>query len=182
MKLGTIVNEEEKQHMYENIYEMVTYKNGTKCVLAVSSGSMSGIMMELGKYIEGPWFILYVLIAPHTADAGRYQSIEIGSYDGVMSFMNKYRDFLDGDGRHNIWIGSTSGKGMLVYDNHNRLFAYGNTDKYIEWLANRGFKSGTVNIPAPHSHHYHAENAVLERSLLAEWEWKKFPLQESDDP
>ena len=182
MKLGRLVNNEEIPHVYENIFEEITYKNGIKCVLLASSGSIAGIMMELGKYIEGPWFILYVLLTPHTGESGRYQSIQIESYDGVLAFMTKYRDFIDGDGRHNVWIGSTSEHGMLVYDNHNRLFAYGKIDKYVEWLKTRGFKMGTVVIPAPHSHHYHAENAVHERSLLNEWEWKRFPLQDSDDP
>jgi hypothetical protein len=71
---------------------------------------------------------------------------------------------------------------QLVFDNHNMIYAYGDLDRYESELQARGFRRGSVAIPTPHSHHYHAEFDQSEDELIAYWDWKKFPLEPDDDP
>ena len=181
MKFGSYQDGNETEHAYRNAAERIRYRDGTECLLVTSEGSLTDLMKELGRCLPGDWYFLYVLLITHTEDQpGRYQSPPIECYDGVSALLDQYKPFLDGDGRHHLWLGSTTGAGTIVYDNHNRLFCYGPLAALLERL--RSFSAGTISIPTPHTHHYQAEFAERQRALLREWEWRWFPLQDDDDP
>jgi hypothetical protein len=141
------------------------------------------VMRALAEAWQGGYFLLYVLLIPRREDhpAGRYQSPGPLSFAQVTEFCETFGAFLESDGRHHFWIGSVGDEGILVYDQHGVLYAYGDLPRYIDLLTARGFGEGEVRFPAPHRHHYHpANNAALE-AMLAYWEWGYFPLQPGDE-
>jgi hypothetical protein len=92
-----------------------------------------------------------------------------------------FAPFLEGDGRHHLWIGSTINEGLLVYDHHQWICAYGDLPAYIVELQEHGFTEGEIELPAPHSHNYNAVFDEFEEEVAAYWPWRYFPLQPGDD-
>lgn len=88
---------------------------------------------------------------------------------------------LENDARHEFWIGSTSNQGMLVYDEHGLIYAYGPLADFERSLSAIGLRSGKFSIPAPHAHHYHAEYDEEVRRLLTHWDWRHLGLQPEDE-
>jgi len=180
MKLGSMNNGIESEHRYSNQYEIIKYQDGTECLKVTTSDSGADLLTRLGRNISPNWFFLYVLLIPHSENtAGRYQSSVIQSYDGVVAFIQKFKSFLDGDGKHHLWLGSTTREDLIIYDNHNILYCYGPIQRFIHELA--GFKVGFVRYPAPHTHHYNTNSTKFEQLVLDEFPWKFFPLGEHDN-
>jgi hypothetical protein len=181
VKLGARRNGVESEHQRRDACEEMRYADGTARLRVATAASGAELVKNLGACLAGDWYVLYVLLVAHTENRpGRYQSPPIQSYDGVTALLDRYRDFLAGDGRHHRWLGSTGGQGMIVYDHHNVLHCYGPLARYRDTL--RGFPPGPIILPAPHAHHFHAEFALAERQLLDEWNWTWFPLSPDDDP
>jgi hypothetical protein len=180
MKFGALRDGVEHEHVYSDAAEVITYADGTTCLRVTTVGSLTDLMARLGGCLIGDWYFLYVLLISHTEHKpGRYQSPPVECYDGVRVLLAKYKSFLDGDGRHHLWLGSTSGSGLIVYDQHNVLYCYGPIDAYLNALP--AFSHSAITIPTPHTHWYPSEFAAIQRQLLEEWDWKWFPLAESDD-
>jgi hypothetical protein len=141
------------------------------------------LILELCRDMSGPFGILYVLIVSRRGrDPGRYQSPEPIAYDALERFLHTFREFLEQDGRHHLWVTSLSDEGQFVFDRHNMVYAYGDLDRYESHLDSAGFVRGQVAIPFPHSHHYHTEFDTAEDELMEYWRWKKFPLEPDDNP
>jgi hypothetical protein len=70
---------------------------------------------------------------------------------------------------------------LLVYDQHNTIFAYGPLERFEALLANKKFKAQEFWFPAPHIHSYAPENDVEEERLMNEAAWTYFPLQKQDE-
>jgi hypothetical protein len=69
-----------------------------------------------------------------------------------------------------------------VYDKHNVVYAYGNLPAFEEVLSHRGMKKvDEIRFPLPHIHNYNSEFDEEERNLLHYWEWKQYPLRDSDE-
>lgn len=77
---------------------------------------------------------------------------------------------------------STDSSSILVYDNHNVIYAYGPLDAFERILLAQGLaRAENVAFPVPHMHRYNVEFDEQAKSLLSYWNWIHFPLQESDD-
>ena len=50
----------------------------------------------------------------------------------VQIFVEQFGDLLTNDARHELWIGSTSSAGLLVFDKHGIIYAYGPLDDLNE--------------------------------------------------
>ena len=70
---------------------------------------------------------------------------------------------------------------MLVYDQHNVIFAYGSLDAFEAELGDRGFEIADFWFPAPHVHAYHPENGRAEDQLMSYFEWAHLELQPGDE-
>ena len=74
---------------------------------------------------------------------------------------------------------------MLVYDNHNLIYAYGQLQEWSTILTRAGLKEVApelVVIPYPHSHHYHDAFDSDAARLLSSLDWDRTPLREQDNP
>jgi len=71
---------------------------------------------------------------------------------------------------------------LLVYDNHDVIYAYGPLAEFEDILRSNGLtQCEAVSFPAPHTHRYNVEFDQQARDIMKHWEWIRFPLQESDD-
>jgi len=139
-----------------------------------------GVLCDLAALIGPEYFLLYVLIASRgQTKCGRYESPPLALVD-VRIFVEQFRDLLTNDARQEFWIGSTTKAGLLVYDEHGIIYAYGPLDDFEESLRLRGLTPGSFEIPAPHAHHYHGEYDEMAHQLLARWTWRRTELQPGD--
>ena len=167
---------------YPNIWQREERKEWSRLLIGTREREIP-LILELCRNFNGPFGILYVLVASRCGHGdGRYQNPEPINYDDLELFLYTFQEFLEQDGRHHLWVSSTSGEGQFVFDNHNLIYAYGNLDHYESQLASAGFSRGTVEIPVPHCHNFHAEFDRIEDELMAYWRWKRFPLQADDNP
>jgi hypothetical protein len=182
-KLYGFVNDEWIRHDYGNVYFEQPCGNSRRLVIGPSTDHVD-LMVELAAELEGnPWYVLYVLLIPRQGGPGpgRYQSEPFENHAYLASFLLGFRAFFESDGRHHVWVGSGANDGVVVYDQHNVLFAYGPLDRFRSILASHGFRQSEFWFPSPHAHSYMPENDPEVERLMAEAEWKHFPLQPCDE-
>jgi hypothetical protein len=174
---------EQIAHDYGKVFFEEPCGSSTRLVIGASSGQTE-LLTELAMELAGhPWFVLYVLLVPRLGNRapGRYQSDPFETHAELASFLSAFRAFFEGDGRHHVWIGSVPNDGMLVYDHHNVIFAYGPIAGFRAILTAEGYRESPFWFPAPHCHAFVAENDSEEERLMAEREWKYSPLRPGDE-
>lgn len=140
-----------------------------------------GLILNLCRDLQGPFGILYVLGVSRLGNAvGRYQSPRQINFDELVDVLEPHRDFLEQDGRHNLWIRSFCSDGQFILDRHNIVFAYGDVQRIAEQLRALGFVERPIETPVPHSHHYHYEYDEYEDAMLKTWDWVRTDLLSSD--
>ena len=131
--------------------------------------------------LNAPYHILYVLVVARGGrEEGRYQMSTPLDRQGLEAFLLRWRQFLEQDGRHHLWVASPPDPTFLVYDRHNVMYVYGDIERTAAVLRRLGYSEGSVTIPAPHVHHYHAECDTDEKELLSAYEWRRVPLRDGD--
>ncbi len=130
-----------------------------------------------------PFGLLYVLLIPRAGgESGRYQSPTPINSAELEDFLWQYQDLLEKDARQHLWITSVDDSSLLVFDNHDVIYAYGPLAGFEGVLRSNGLtRCETVCFPVPHMHKYNAEFDQLAREIMKHWEWIRFPLQESDE-
>lgn len=182
-KFGTVRDEQDtnaQRFSFPNLWDIEKTSEPARLIIAPESGHID-LIIELSRALPEPFGILYVLVVPRGGnEEGRYQSDAPAGRPAMEPFLSEFRDFFEKDARHHIWIFSLPGRAMLVYDNHNVIYAYGELEKFKEVLDAKGFTQGGVNLPVPHVHLYNPTFDSEETRILSSAGWKKFPLLESD--
>lgn len=153
-----------------------------RLVVESASGSFD-VLLDLCRELPEPLGVLYVLLVPRGGgDAGRYQSPLPQTRESVARFLQRFRSFLESDGRHNLWIASVGSGSQIVYDRHDCLYVYGDLATFERMLEQRGFRR--LDQPSRvgrHAHHYHECFDEEQRSVLAHWAWQFHPLEPADE-
>jgi len=158
------------------------YQAENKSIKIGASQNAIDLILKLADNLNPPFYILYVLVVSRLGNEhGRYQSPIIETREELQDFLFDFREYFETDGRHHIWIGTTDNSGLLVYDQHNVIFAYGPIEKYLKTLEKDGFKEQSFSFPFPHGHSFHADNDKYEDSILSYYEWSWFQLKDSDE-
>ena len=181
-KFGYIDEEgAELPYKHQNIWAREKTSGPDRLVVAPSAGQVA-FLLKLAAVMPEPYFLLYVLHTSRSDVApGRYQSPEPVSRDQLIRFLGQFRDFLESDARHDLWIGPPDKSSLLVYDRHQILFAYGPLDFFELVLNENGLQEmDEVRLPDPHVHRYNEEFDLQAVELLNYWPWKYSPLQPSD--
>ncbi len=167
---------------YPDVWQLEKTKGPERLRIGPASRHVE-ILLAIAESWPTEYYLLYVLLTPRLGkrEPGRYQSPAPLSFERVAEFCRRFAPFLEGDGRHHLWIGSVGDAGLLVYDHHQWIWAYGDLAAYMQLLDSRGFMEGEVRAPVPHSHNYHSEFDAEEDEIFAFWDWKYFPLQPDDD-
>jgi hypothetical protein len=101
--------------------------------------------------MQDPMWLLYVLVVPRgEAEAGRYQTRDPQSRKQVRRFLREFGNSLETDGRHKLCIRSVNDGSMLVYDQHNLVYAYGHTEEWKLLLRQSGMREvepKSINVP-----------------------------------
>ena len=181
-KFGTLVAGEERSYEYPDIYSLEKTSGPDRLVVA-PRGRQISLILKLLKLMAPPFGLLYVLAVPRTTGrAGRYQVSEPVSYSETEQFLMTFSEFLERDARHHLWLASVAGSDLLVYDNHNVIYAYGKISEFEKIVADWGVsKTKSVPFPSPHTHKYNPIFDQDEQGVLGYWTWKWSPLQKHDE-
>lgn len=182
-KFSRIEEGRQVAHDYGNKYFIQPCGNSSRLMIGPSRDQID-LLDELALELRGnPWFVLYVLLVPRLGNRqpGRYQSEPFETHAALSGFLASFRAFFESDARHHVWVGSPANDGVLVYDQHNVIFAYGPIDQFQAVLRSRAFEYGEFWFPSPHAHAYLPENDAEEERLMSEVDWKYFPLVDGDE-
>jgi hypothetical protein len=159
-------------------------KDGAAELCIAAGVDLVALIETLLEEMPEPFWLLYVLVVSRgEGREGRYQSSEPVTLEEAKAFLDRFRHFVEKDGRHNIWFKSESGPALIVCDRHDLVFCYGLADTWVPILRKRGWSQVEKNemaSPDPHAHHYHAIFDDDARDVLAYMEWQHSPLREQD--
>lgn len=182
-KFGTLDSHGEPvTHDYGNVYFRQPCGDGERLVVGPTQKQVKLLDDLAATFPTQRYFVLYVLLLSHAGRSpGRYQSPLVENHEDLQLFIWTFQTFFEGDGRHHLWIGSPDSSDMLVYDQHDVIFAYGNLDVFESVLDNHGFEHREFWFPSPHTHGYDPANVSVENELMSFFEWRYFELQPGDE-
>lgn len=171
--------EPDHEHRYGHRFE-VEQTTGPDRIKIGADNHRVKLLIALTECLAPPLYMLYVLHVPRSgSEAARYES-PLLDQEKLAEFIWTFSEFFQRDARHDLWVGSIDGTGLLVLDSHGLLYAYGPQDRYTAVLRSHGLENGAVTIPSPHVHHYHMRFDVDEVELLRAFAWEKSPLMSGD--
>ena len=180
-KFGICQNNEWEEYRYGNVFAREVYPDWSRVTIGADHKQIP-LMLDIAKQWEGPYGILYVLVATRLGhDDARYQSPAPCSFDDLQLFAYTFQEYFEEDGRHHLWFIDIPNNYRVIYDNHDLIYSYGNDNAVIEILKAKGFLEAPPQIPAPHSHCYNPEYDKDEDEIMEYFEWIKFPLEEEHD-
>ena len=170
-------------YAYPGLWDVEPTTGPSRMLLAPASAHVD-LVLDLTRQLPGPFGVLYVLLLSRLGSSapGRYQGPVPLDRPVMESFLERFRDFFEGDGRHHVWVTSLGDDSTVVYDNHNVVYAYGPLERYEAVARAHGLRRGPVRFPVPHMHSYVPRFDGQEDEVLRYWEWKHFPLQPQDEP
>jgi hypothetical protein len=179
-KLSHLVDGVWQAHSYPALYELDDASGSPRLLAGVPDGKPEPFE-RLAACLKPPYFLLYVLHTPRgEGEPGRYQSPEMSAAD-FHAFLARFGAYLANDGRFDIWLHSPAENATIVWDRHNRLFAYGPLDRFAAALRTVGFAERSCDVLGPHQHHYRAEYDADAAALLAWHDWRYSPLHPEDE-
>ena len=120
-------------------------------IVAGVAGSDPLVFERLVEQLEPPYYLLYLLHTPRgEAEPGRYQSPKL-SLTEVTAFLARFRRFLSADARFDLWAHAPSENATVVWDRHDKLFAYGPLDRYASALERSASARGLRRFQKPSS-------------------------------
>ncbi|MFK8250552.1 hypothetical protein [Ancylobacter terrae] len=180
-KLSHLVNGEWAAYVRPPVFAMEALEPAGSRIVAAAPEGFPSLLETLAGDMTAPLFMLYVLHTPRgEGEAGRYQSPPLAVGD-VTAFLKRFGSFLADDSRCDLWIHSPADAATLVWDRHDLLHIYGDTDKAADTLRARGFAAGTPAIPSPHMHRYEATYDADAAALLDAFAWRRTPLRPEDE-
>ena len=180
-KLGQVKGDTDAEHFYAPNFEQIITTSGTARIVAGVPAGNSLVFETLCDVLSPPYYLLYVLHTPRgEGSPGRYQSPEL-THDDLRAFLKRFGPFLAGDARFDVWVYSIKDKGTIIWDRHNRIFAYGDLEAFIAKFRMMGFQMGPSPIPDPHIHHYRQEFDADAAEVLVYFDWMNSPLRPEDE-
>lgn len=171
LKFGIVVGDSDEEFFYNDSWCIESYPNYNRITVAPIKNQID-LMLDILKSFESPYWCLYELLMTRIKnEAGRYQCPYPMSYGDISEFVNKYKYFLETDGRHHMWLGSAKTKQLIVYDRRNIIYVYDDITKIAEYLKSKGFNENKISIPFPHTNLFNQENDVNEANILKHFEW-----------
>lgn len=169
-------------HNYGNVFFRQPCGDSERLVIGPTDEQVKLLDELATTFPTRRYYILYVLLLSHEGRSpGRYQSPLLESHEDLRSFLGTFQEFLEGDGRHHLWIASPDSPELLVYDQHDVIFGYGNLDAFESVLKNRKYELSEFWFPYPHTHGFDPANASQEAELMAYFPWQYFELQPGDE-
>lgn len=121
--------------------------------------------------------LVYVLLEGD--EASRYTSPSLTRAE-LDVLLEERGEFLVGDARHQVWIGTEDRTHLLVLDRHDLLFVYGGLDTARARLEERGYVEGELELPAVPALLSSPDYDPDVEDLLGALDWTRSPLQPAD--
>ena len=135
-------------HDYGNVYFRQPCGDAERLVIGPTGSQIKLIDALASTFPTERYYILYVLLLSHAdRSPGRYQSPIIESHEQLQQFIWRFQNFFEGDGRHHVWIASPDSPDLLVYDQHDVIFAYGDLRLFESELEKVGFRRAEFWFP-----------------------------------
>ena len=182
-KFGTLDSAGEPvPHEYGNIFFRQPCGDSERLVIGPNSKQINLLDSLSAEFESQEYYLLYILLLSHSGRSpGRYQSPVIPNHDDLQLFIWTFQTFFENDGRHHLWIASPNSSDLLVYDQHDVIFGYGNLNGFENVLTNNEFTNTEFWFPSPHAHGYDPANAKIEDELIDYFDWQYFELQPGDE-
>ena len=169
-------------HAHSHAYRIEPEGPGPARLVAAPDRDQVGLLIDLSRTLPEPFHLVYVLLSSRTLrPPGRYQATRPLPRRQLEALLDRFRAFLEQDGRHHLWIGSAAEPSTLVYDHHQLLTLYGPLDAYREVLDAAGMGEGPVVLPAEHRHESHDAFDAAEQELMGALAWTWNPLEPDDE-
>ncbi len=179
-KLSCMSGSEWVDHVHDPVFSFAPGDGPPHLIAGVTGSVALHLLRQLVLAARPPFFLLYVLHTPRgEGEPGRYQSPKITRGDAD-AFLARFGAFLAQDGRHDLWLHSPADRMTAVWDRHNLLHVRGDTEWAASFLRSLGFREGEAQIPAPHSHNYHARFDDDAAGVLEFFDWSYGELRPQD--
>jgi hypothetical protein len=178
-----LVNNEEVSYQPPAVWMRQALSQGGQRLVATFAEDQISRLAHLAARMEAPFIVLYVLHTPRgEASPGRYQSPDLDDAE-LRAFLSRFESYFLSDARFDLWIHSVTSQSTLVWDRHDKLFAYGLLDAFENALQDRGYhpEKEEAFTPVPHVHYYRQENDALARDLIARFDWRVTALHPEDE-
>jgi len=177
--LGALGDGQIRRHQYQDTLCLERTTGPER--LTIGARQPLHLLLQLYWTVAEPFHLLYLL---HTSRCGstpgRYESPAVDR-NNVNQFTGEFYEFLSEDARHDLWIFSPQSSATLVLDRHDLIYAYGPLAEFLSVLRSNEIQEGEVNIPVPHSHHYHHEWDSTEIKILSHFPWRFTLLLPGDE-
>lgn len=178
-KLGSLRGDDWVEHSHPPVFKVEEGSGGK--VWATAPGGDPITFERLARCLTPPLMLLYVLHTPRgEGRPGRYQGPPM-SGDEFRAFISRFANYLQADGRFDLWVHSEHDAATVVWDRHNLIHAYGRRECMVEALRALGFGAGEPSIDFAHQHHYRPSHDEDARELLACAPWRYSPLEPADE-
>ena len=173
---------EATDHDYGSIYFREPCGDSERLVIGASKKPIALLDKLSGCFSSEVTYALYVLLVSRLGHpSGRYQSPLLDTHEDLQVFLYTFQEYFESDGRHHLWIGAPDGSAMLVFDQHDVIFAYGDLDAFERVLIDEGYTPKDFWFPAPHGHSYNPENDKYEDEIMSHFDWVRTDLQDGDE-
>ena len=167
---------------YGNVFFRQPCGDSERLVIGPTGSQIQLLDSLASAFTSQEYYLLYILLLSHSGRSpGRYESPIVPNHNDLQLFIWTFQTFFENDGRHHLWVASPSSNDMLIYDQHDVVFAYGNLDSFESVLVEGGFKNAEFWFPSPHTHGFDPANAVVEDELIGYFDWKYYELQPGDE-
>lgn len=154
-------------HEFDDVYEL----RGDRYVAAPSANQVD-LILRIFREVSGPFRVVYDLLVPFGDQAeGRYELSEPLDYVALKVFLDRFRDFFERDARHHVLVSTLTDTLSVIYDQHNVIYAQGPEKLLQNALHEHGLKRGKIEMPNPHTHHYHEVLDPIGDELFAYGNW-----------
>jgi hypothetical protein len=157
--------------IYPGVYWREQTSGPERLVLAPALSRID-LMRALSRAVDQDAYVLYVLRVPRRGHRqGRYQSPGVLDQQSRDEFLYEFGEYLDRDGRHQLWIGTPENSALIVWDEHQWIYCYGDLDAFERVARQAHLAPGRAEIPVPHSHCYHNLFDDTEDEMIGRYDW-----------
>lgn len=156
---------------------------GDKRLLATTSTDRIAFLIEMLRPYPGPLIVCYVLIEDKPGlpmRPGYYYSPEV-NLDQVIDFLTEFQDMFVYDGSQAVHLLCKSSGGLVVYDEHDLYFLYGDFSSQLELLRSRGYADGGDFCLDRHAHFFRDSFSLWIFELFKLWPWGYRPFNGPTD-
>lgn len=143
--------------------------------------SRTELILDLVEPLAEKFVLGYeVRIERGISPLGTYRSDPL-TFGDLKSVAAEFRKLFEQDARHHTFVFPQETVAMVVYDEHDLVFAYGDLADYRKRLLEKGFEESYFELPFPHIHSYLDEMDEVESRLLNSRKWTFTAMEGSHD-